>query len=134
CGRERWTIKTLSDVDRDRVDFHPVDATIEELVGLPRPAHRPERHRVSPVELTTYRVTGCLGIYDTIPESDHDIHLILGHIDQRISLVTEIPSPSCSGVCESGVGEVFAQARDSIRAILASGQVSPDGNTHVPLV
>jgi len=134
CGKERWAVKTLSDADRDAVDFHPVDATIEQLIALPRPEHRPDHHRVGPAELTTYTVIACLGIYDTIPENDGDIHLVLGHIDQRISLITEIPNPRCSGVCSSGVTEVFAAARDSIRTILESGQVSPECNNDVPLL
>src|SRR5207244_1805016 len=43
CGVERWAVKTLSDLDRDRVKLQPVDATIEGLVGargwlgIPRP-------------------------------------------------------------------------------------------------
>ncbi len=134
CGRERWEIKTLSDADRGRVDFRPVDATIDELIALPRPPHRPEHRRLGPTETTTYRVIACLGIYDTIPEDDGDVHLVIGHIDRNVSMITEIPNPRCSGVCASGVGEVFAAARDSIRAILESGVVSPECNNDVPLI
>ena len=53
CGVERWEIKTLSDPERDRVDFTPVRTTIEDLVSLQRPAHTPSYSRIWPTEFTT---------------------------------------------------------------------------------
>ena len=135
CGTARWAVKTLSDVDRARVNLTPVDATVEELGRLPRPARVPAERRVGPVELTTYRVTGCLGILDREPENDGDIHVIIGGLENpRLSMVTEIPNPSCGGVCQSGLGPYYARARATLDSIIAAGVVSPACNNDVPLV
>src|SRR5205809_8013525 len=56
CGVERWQIKTLSDAERDRVDRTPVETTVEELVGLPRPRRTPQYSRVAPTELQMNRL------------------------------------------------------------------------------
>jgi hypothetical protein len=116
CGVERWAVKTLSDSDRDRVDLTPVDATVEELVALARPSERPDDGRVPPVELTAYRVRGYLGGWSR--QADGDIHVVLfGLVNQRVSLVTEIPHPDCSGVCASGLGPLYVDARRRLDAL-----------------
>ncbi len=129
CGIERWAIKTLSDVDRDRVSFVPVRATVEELAALPRPAVSPADRRAGPVELTTYEVRGCLAGLNRRPEADGDIHVIVfGLQNQRVSLIGEIPHPACGGVCQSGLGVFYARARFVLDSVLASGRVSPECN------
>jgi len=118
CGVERWAVKTLSDFDRDRVDLTPVDATVEELVALARPSERPDDGRVPPVELTVYRVRGYLGGWSG--QADGDIHVVLyGLVNQRVSLVSEIPDPDCSGVCASGLGALYVEARRRLDALLS---------------
>jgi hypothetical protein len=118
CGSDRWSVKTLSDFDRDQVNLVPMDATVEELVALPRPRARPQNARAAPVELTVYRVRGYYGGGE--PQQDGDIHVIIyGLEDQRLSLVTEIPNPACSGACTSGLGALYAEARARLEAIRA---------------
>jgi len=117
CGTERWLVKTLSDPDRDCVSLKPVDATIEELTALPQPARRPSRGRVRPVECTVYRVTAHLAGWDSLMrgEKDHDVHLVIfGLGDQRAHMIAEIPDPSCSGACQSGLGGQFAATRAAL--------------------
>jgi hypothetical protein len=118
CGVERWQIKTLSDLERGRVDLTPVRTTIEALISLKRPAHTPSYSRIWPTEFTTYQIEGYLGGYR--PESDGDVHLIMfGLENQRASMVVEIPDPRCSGACESGLSSDFAKARETLNEILA---------------
>jgi hypothetical protein len=110
CGTERWRVKTLSDPGRDQVNADPVVATVEELAALPRPRVIPENSRVLPVEGTVYTVTGYVGAWKS--EDDHDLHIILsGMVNQRVSIIAEIPSPQCTGACWSGLSEDFARAR-----------------------
>ena len=117
CGTQRWAIKTLADADRDRVDLSPVAATVEELVSLTRPDAFDERSRNGPVELTTYRIRGYLGGWSN--QHDGDVHLVVfGMVDQRVSLVAEIPNPGCDGVCPSGLAPYYLAARQSLEAIL----------------
>jgi hypothetical protein len=110
CGTERWAIKTLSDPDRDLVDLRPVDATLEQLVALPRP-RRPGPRRVAPAEVTVYRVEARLK-WLAREEADGDYHLILfSPRDSTITMIAEVPNPRCAGVCASGFGETFARVR-----------------------
>jgi len=41
CGTERWNVKTLSDADRDKVDFIPKEATVGWLVSQEHAAKSP---------------------------------------------------------------------------------------------
>jgi hypothetical protein len=115
---DRWAVKTLSDFDRDQVNLTPVDAAIEELVALPRPARRPNDRRAPPVELTVYRVFGYLASWSE--QNDRDIHVVIfGLANQRTSIIAEIPHPDCSGVCASGLGPLYVEARRQLDAILS---------------
>jgi hypothetical protein len=135
CGYERWHVKTLSDRDRDRVVLQPVEATVEQLAAIPRPGRLPQDRRAGAAELATYAVIGCLGVLDRQPESDGDIHLVIGGlVDRRLSLIAEIPSPDCEGVCQSGLGSVYARVRATLDSVLNSGRVSAECNNDVPLI
>lgn len=112
CGTERWRIKTLSDADRDLVNADPVTATVESLAALPRPGVIPENSRVLPVEGTVYTVTGYVGAWKN--ETDRDIHIVLsGMVNERMSIIAEIPNAECAGACYSGLAEAYAQARST---------------------
>jgi len=76
CGVERWSVKTLSDADRERVRLaDTVNTTIEALVQLQRPVILPTNARPDSVELTVYRVEARLLWLFT--EADRDYHLVL---------------------------------------------------------
>lgn len=118
CGTERWPVKTMSDPDRECVSLTPVDATVEELAALPRPAHTPRTGRAKPLECTVYRVRAHLAGWDTVMprrERDHDIHIVLfGLTNPRISMIAEMPDPMCDGACRSGFAEQFARERAAL--------------------
>src|SRR5262245_26856719 len=59
CGVERWTVKTLTDADRERVRLSPRQTTVATLAGLPRPQFLPEDGR-APEERATYSVEAIL--------------------------------------------------------------------------
>ncbi len=119
CGTERWMVKTLSDPDRDCVSLNVVDATVEDLAALPEPPRRPKQGRVRPVECTVYRVEAYLGGWDRLMklENDGDDHMVLfGRLNQRVSIIAEIPNPECDGACRSGFAARFGAARAMLEA------------------
>ena len=116
CGTERWTIKTLTDADRNKVDFTPKEATVGWLVSQQSPAHLPADRRIAPVEKQTYKVRGRLVSYKL--EEDEDIHVVIADVkDANKTMIVEIPSPECAGACASGHAEEFRKARAVITGL-----------------
>lgn len=125
CGTERWLVKTLADPDREQVDLHPRPASVAELAVLARPDELPEAGRASGAERSTFVVEAYLAGWD--PEADGDIHLILADPnDQTVTLIAEIPDPSCSGACSSGFAQAYAEAR----SVLETGLARPNPEDH----
>ncbi len=122
CGVERWTVKTLSDSSAGTVDLSDtVNTTIEELVALPRPPSLPRRSRANAVERTLYRVEARLLFL--FSEHDHDYHLVLASPrDTTITMIAEVPEPSCAGACVSGFAPVYARVRQTLFDYLNSPQ------------
>ena len=121
CGTERWLVKTLSDPDRERVRMQPVDATVEELVALQRPALLSSVARADSVEVTVYRVEARL--LALFGEADGDYHLVLASPrDLSITMIAEVPDPGCAGACASGNAEVYARVRLKLMDRLNSPQ------------
>jgi hypothetical protein len=122
CGVERWSVKTLSDRDRERVQLQiPVNTTVEALVALQRPASLSADARADPVELTVYRVEARLLWLFT--EADHDYHVVLASpLDTTITMIAEVPDPGCARACASGFAETYAQVRQKLLDHLNSPQ------------
>src|SRR5256884_4413008 len=108
CGTERWSVKTLSDADRDKVDFTAKEATVGWLVSQEHPAQSPADQRIGPIETQTYKVRARLISYKL--EQDGDFHIV-------IAMIAEIPSPDCAGACASAHVEEFRRARAVIMEI-----------------
>jgi len=114
-------VKTLSDPDRERVQPQPVETTIEALVALPRPVFLSPVARADPVEVTVYRVEARLLWLFT--EADGDYHLVLASTrDTTITMIAEVPDPTCAGACASGFAKVYAQVRQKLLDYLNSAQ------------
>ena len=110
CGTERWSVKTLSDADRDKVDFTPEEATVGWLVSQERPAQAPADQRIGPIETQAYKVRARLISYK--PEQDADFHIVIADVeDPGKTMIAEIPSPDCAGACASAHVEEFRRAR-----------------------
>jgi hypothetical protein len=116
CGTERWSVKTLSDADRDRVDFSPKEATVGWLVSQERPDQAPADERIGPIERQTYKVRARLISYKL--EQDRDFHIVIADVeDSGKTMIAEIPSPDCAGACASGRTEEFRKARAALTAL-----------------
>lgn len=116
CGTERWSVKTLSDADRNKVHFVPREVTVGWLASQRPPAHLPADRRVAPIETQTYKIRAVLVGYEL--EEDGDFHVVVADVgDPSKTMITEIPSPDCAGACASGHREEFQRARAAIMGL-----------------
>ncbi len=90
CGRELWSLKTLSDPERGRVDLHPRDTTISAIESLQAPRRTPTG-RSTAFQRHVWRVVASIDSYKL--EADRDIHLIL--FGDGKYLIAEMPAASC---------------------------------------
>ena len=129
-GSERWPVKTGQDPDRAKVGKNIVnganlgagivEATLEELIGLPRPPGMeiptqdpPEFTSVrnGVAEVTIWRIVA--KIIALKHEADGDYHLVLqGNSGQQ--MVAEIPTPSDVFVGDSPWLDNIGQARSEV--------------------
>jgi hypothetical protein len=135
-GTERWPVKTGQDKDRakvgknviDGVDLKPglVEATLEELVSLPRPPGLEDATQDPPefrdvrdgvTEVTIWRIDAT--IIALKHEKDGDYHLVLQGTSGQ-EMVGEIPTPTTEFVGDSPWIDNIGQARQEIDDKLVS--------------
>ena len=113
CGKNRWDVKTLTDVNASKVKMKPIKTTIDSLrcvkVINKISANTP---RFS-TEFYTFQIT--CGIREYINEADGDIHLVLYDLkDTNKTFVAEIPDPNCKEVKGSKYELKYKQCRDEV--------------------
>lgn len=117
CGTERWAVKTLTDADAGRLVWeHPVPATVTALRALTRAPGQalPPNGRVVPVETTLWDVHAVLLGWKREP-GDSDFHLVIAEpAHHRLTLIAEIPSGACAGVCRSPAVKLMRAARAAV--------------------
>jgi hypothetical protein len=125
CGYDRWPVKTLTDEDAGRVDFHPESTTVAKLAAIPiHEIPYPEDHRIAPEEFHVYRLRARL--LRVRREQDKDLHLLIAglkHPDAR--MIAEIPSPSCPDA--RGHAEEYRRARAIVLAAPRDAEIELDG-------
>jgi hypothetical protein len=111
CGSNRWTLKTLSDVDAGKVDSVSIQKkTVANLTALPKPSKRPKCNRVAPTEMQTFEVEANLTEIGT--EKDKDFHMVIADLgDPSKTMIVEIPDSACQGACASKHFKDFMDAR-----------------------
>jgi hypothetical protein len=95
CGKERWPVKTGTDKDAAKVNESPTPGTINQLRQIHAPINpniRPDT-RYSPVELTTYELTGWVTVIKS--EADQDYHVVLTDSQGR-TMIVESTHPDCA--------------------------------------
>ena len=139
-GSERWPVKTGQDPDRAKVGKNMIDgndlgagiveATIEELVSLPRPPGLEDAKKDPPeftdvranvTEVTIWRLEAT--IIALKHEKDGDYHLVLQGASGA-EMVAEIPTPTPEFVGDSPWLNNISQARQEVDDKLVS-QLSP---------
>ena len=121
CGKERWSVKTVTDKDAAKVQDVPTPATINQLrqIAAPiNPNHRPDS-RYSPTELTTYEVTGYITLIKA--EADQDYHIVLAD-DAGRTMIVESTHPDCAKTSR------FKTEITAVRAALDQGFKGPINN------
>jgi hypothetical protein len=96
CGVERWPVKVGEDKDVAKVATEPRPSTIFELSSIQPPSNPNIRRdtRYSPVELTTFEVTGRLTLVKKEADDD-DYHLVIRDNRGR-TMIIEAPEPDCA--------------------------------------
>jgi len=95
CGKERWSVKTVTDKEAAKVQEAPTPGTINQLRQIAAPINpnlRPDS-RYSPTELTTYEVTGYITLIKA--EADQDYHIVLAD-DAGRTMIVESTHPDCA--------------------------------------
>lgn len=112
CGTERWAVKTLSDEEATCVDFTPRQATVSWLVSQQVPERLPEQGRSGTIECQVWQLTGQLVGFKA--EDDGDFHIVLADLEKPdLTMIVEIPDPSCAGVCDSPHNAEIIRSRES---------------------
>ncbi len=98
-GFERWPVKTGTDADVGQVAPRIVPTTVEEMIGMQRPADMLpvtaefplyQQHRSAPVETTIWQIEA--EIIALKQETDGDYHLVLQGASGE-TMIGEIPTP-----------------------------------------
>lgn len=129
-GKERWPVKTGQDPDRNGVGKNVINgqdlgagivpATVEELIGMPRPqglevltADPPEfqSKRAAPVEVTIWRIEGTITVLNQ--ESDGDYHLVVQGASGA-TLVAEVPTPTSTFIGDCPWLQNIQEARQAV--------------------
>ena len=152
-GSERWPVKTGTDPDRAKVGKNVVngkdlgagivDATVEELIGLPRPngltdpttdppAFKSVRANIT--ECTIWRIEAT--VIALKHEKDGDYHLVLQSASGA-NMVAEIPTPTTVFVGDSpwltNIGEARQQVDDKLVKHLSPSAFALMNGKYVPL-
>jgi hypothetical protein len=112
CGTERWAVKTLSDPSAACVDFTPRHTTVSWLVSQDGPQRLAEQGRSGTIECQVWELTGQLVEFKA--EDDGDFHIVLADLEKPdLTMIVEIPDPSCTGVCDSPHRAEIVRAREN---------------------
>jgi len=96
CGVERWSVKTLSDIDATRVEVaNVIPNTIASLNGFTQHCSSLPEARTFAEEFRVYEVVGTVQL--TSNEDDHDVHIALADPNEPArTIVVEVVDPACA--------------------------------------
>lgn len=109
----------MSDPGADMVTLAPVPTTVAALVATPAPTAAAKDTRANQIEKQAFTVHAKLiGFKQELQgsEGDHDFHIVLQDLDSADTMIVEIPSPACQGVCDSIVRDSIQSARNEFSA------------------
>lgn len=109
CGKERWSIKTLTDRDTAYIDFdNIIETTVSEQCDLPKPSKIKNKPRLK-TERTVYELVGYVTDYKI--ENDRDYHVVIEDPDTGETMVVEIVDPDCPDIINTSRYETFKEVR-----------------------
>lgn len=96
CGVERWSIKTLSDIDTNKINFNKIiETTVGKQVSIIRPTINRNKRDVS--ETFVYKINCSIVGYKK-EKGDNDIHIIIEDDITEETMVAEIPNHNCQAI------------------------------------
>jgi len=100
CGKERWPVKTLHDLDAaDVIKTKPILTTISQLMvktAPPRSVLEKAETKRYPDEMKVYELHVLVVGYKK--EADSDFHIVISDSRNRaVTMIVEIPSGNCTG-------------------------------------
>jgi len=129
-GKERWSVKILTDKESSKIYWLPKHTTVKALTELvqPYPVNNKKFDRSVRFgyEFNVYEVYCKIRQY--IREDDGDYHLVLVDLsDTTLTMVGEIPNPDCDSVSKSKYAKGFRETRNEFeKHILPKGKVSTE--------
>jgi hypothetical protein len=112
CGKERWSVKTLTDKRASDVDFTAKTATVDELRALPAPDVGRSSPRL-PGEFSTYKLK--VRLRSMKIEDDSDIHLVVADpTSASHTMIVEFPNADCVRQANATSRGRMARARASL--------------------
>ncbi|MGC2697514.1 MAG: hypothetical protein WA738_17135 [Candidatus Angelobacter sp.] len=151
-GKERWPVKTGTDADvalvgKNVINGHNygtgiVEATVEELISIPRPSDMADpktenpvyqNKRSQPLEIVVWRLQVTITALKL--EADGDYHLVLQG-DSGETMIGEVPTPTTAFVGSSpwlsNIKDARQQVDDKLVSPLKPKDFVPMGNMLVP--
>ncbi|HWX55440.1 MAG TPA: hypothetical protein VN176_12685 [Verrucomicrobiae bacterium] len=153
-GVERWPVKTGTDPDRNLVGKNViagkdlgmgiVDATVEEMITIPRPADMAsptgnfplyQSKRAQPLEIVIWQLDVTITALKL--EADGDYHLVLQGTSGE-TMIGEVPTPNTTFVGDSPWLQNITDARKAVDDKLVSGlspkdfALAPNGKMLIP--
>lgn len=122
-GKDRWDVKTLTDIGELNINYTPVITSVKELINIPLTNTINDNTPRFGIEFNTYSIKCRIREYKL--SDDGDYHLVLEDIqNSSITMVGEIPDEYCASVQQSKHLSSFVKARtDFKQSLLSTAQV-----------
>jgi hypothetical protein len=125
CGTERWSVKTMTDQQANKVDLASEPSTIAALSKLAAPAEATTR--LEEVEFKTLELKGKIVVAKL--EKDKDVHMVLQDgEDPKATMIIESVSPDCSmnSVVAAQIGQVRRDVEAKFPTAAVGGREEPN--------
>ena len=127
-GKERWSVKILTDKESSKIYWLPKSTTVKSLTALiqPYPINDKKFDKSIRFGYEFYVFEVMCKIKEYIKEEDGDYHLVLVDLkDSTSTIVGEMPNPNCDSVKQSKHAKGFRETRTEFeKYILPKGKVS----------
>jgi hypothetical protein len=118
CGSERWSVKTGTDNDVQRINLTPQDTTIAQLASMPYPAQQSAMcTRNGPGETQVWTLRN-VNLHFVRLESDSDYHIVASD-GMGNSMIVEAVWPGC-------VGHVACSSNQSLLCEITHARAAAD--------
>ena len=114
-GKERWSVKVMSDQAADLINETPHDTTMAELMQINTATGVNKYKETKPrmaIESQVYRIKHCF-ITKVLIEDDNDLHLVIEDGNKH-TMIAEIPDANCLDAMNSPFLNSFVETRQTM--------------------